>query len=98
MLPDSNTNEPESHGFIRFRIEQRANNPLGAIIENSVDIYFDFNDPIVTNRTSHTVGEYFIHAVSTTPVEEKLATVKVFPNPFSEQTTFEIKTEKPYKI
>ena len=97
MLPDSNTNESESHGFIRFRIGQKANNPLGTVIVNSADIFFDFNDPIHTNTTFHTVGEYFIQAVSTQPVEQKLANVKIFPNPFSEQTTFEIDTEDQYK-
>lgn len=97
MLPDSSTNEPESHGFIRFRIGQRANNPLGTVIENSADIFFDFNEAVVTNTTFHTVGEYFIKAVSTKSIKEKLATVKVFPNPFSEQATFEIETEERYK-
>jgi hypothetical protein len=97
MLPDSNTNEPASHGFIRFRIGQRANNPLGTIIENSADIFFDFNDAVVTNTTFHTVGEYFILAVSTQPIKEKLASVKVFPNPFTTQATFEIDTKIPYQ-
>jgi hypothetical protein len=97
MLPDSNTNEPASHGFIRFRIGQKANNPLGTIIENSADIFFDFNDAIVTNTTVHTVGEYFILAVSTKSIKEKLATVKVFPNPFTAQATFEIQTKIPYQ-
>ncbi len=97
MLPDSNTNEPESHGFIRFRIGQKANNPLGTVIENSADIFFDFNEPIITNTTFHTVGEYFIQAVSTQPIEQQLATVKIFPNPFSEQTTIEIETDKRYQ-
>jgi hypothetical protein len=97
MLPDSNTNEPESHGFIRFKISQKANNAIGTIIENDAAIYFDFNAPIITNTTFHTVGENFIQVVSTKPAKEKLATVKVFPNPFSEQATFEIETEKNYQ-
>ena len=97
MLPDSSTNEPASHGFIRFRIGQRANNPLGTVIENSADIFFDFNEAVVTNTTFHTVGESFILAVSTKPIKEKLAAVKVFPNPFSEQATFEINTKIPYQ-
>lgn len=97
MLPDSNTNEPESHGFIRFKIGQKANNPLGTVIENSAAIYFDFNAPIITNMTFHTVGENFIQVVSTQPIKEKLANVKVFPNPFTEQATFEIETDKRYQ-
>lgn len=60
MLPDSNTNEAASHGFIRFRIAQKANNAIGTVIENSAAIYFDFNAPIVTNTTLHTVDENFV--------------------------------------
>lgn len=97
MLADSNTNEPESHGFIRFKISQKTNNGIGTVIENSAAIYFDFNAPIITNTTFHTIGENFIEVVSTKSAKEKLATVKVFPNPFSTQTTFEIETEKRYK-
>ncbi|MFK7949150.1 MAG: T9SS type A sorting domain-containing protein [Saprospiraceae bacterium] len=97
MLPDSNTNEQESHGFVRFRIGQKANNPLGTVIENSADIFFDFNAPIITNTTFHTVGEFFIQTVSTQPIKDKLANVKIFPNPFSEQTTIEVETDKRYK-
>lgn len=97
MLPDSNTNEPESHGYIRFKINQKANNPIGIIIENTAGIYFDFNEPIITNTTFHTVGENFIQVVSTKSVKEKLANVNVFPNPFSTQATFEIETDERYK-
>lgn len=98
MLPDSNVNESASHGFIRFRISQKNNNTIGTVIENSAAIYFDFNAPIITNTTFHTVGENFIEVISnTTTVAEKLATVKVFPNPFSTQATFEIETEEYYQ-
>lgn len=97
MLPDSNSNEAESHGYIRFKINQKMNNPLGSVIENSADIYFDFNEPIITNTTVHTIGENFVQVVSTKPIKEKLANVKVFPNPFSEQATFEIETDKNYQ-
>jgi PKD repeat protein len=60
MLPDSNANEPASHGFVRFKIAQKANNPIGTIIENDAAIYFDFNAPIITNITLHTIDENFI--------------------------------------
>jgi hypothetical protein len=56
MLLDSNTNEAASHGFVKFRISQNDNNPDGTIIENKAAIYFDYNDPIITNYTLHTVG------------------------------------------
>ncbi len=56
LLVDSNANEPESHGFFKFNIKQKTANPIGTLIENSAAIYFDFNDPIITNTIFHTVG------------------------------------------
>ncbi len=50
-LLDSTSNEPESHGFVEFKIQQQANNPVGSIINNKALIYFDYNAPIITNQT-----------------------------------------------
>jgi hypothetical protein len=94
MLPDSNVNEPASHGFVKFRISQRPGNPLGAVIENSAAIYFDFNAPIITNTTFHTIGENFIvtdPVLSAAPGGQTPPIVKVYPNPFLEKATFELK-------
>lgn len=55
QLPDSNSNEPGSHGYIHYRIRQKANNPLGTEIKNTAYIYFDFNDPVITNTTLNTL-------------------------------------------
>ncbi len=48
LLPDSNANEAASHGFVNFRIRPR--NPVlpGITIENTANIYFDFNPPVIT--------------------------------------------------
>jgi len=92
MLVDSNANEPLSHGFFRYRIEQQIDNPLGTIIENTAAIYFDYNPPIFTNTTFHTVGENFIPVVMTVEnVYEEGVDVLVYPNPFDQQTTIEVK-------
>ena len=49
LLPDSNVNEPASHGLIGFRV--RLDEPVlpGTLISNAADIFFDFNPPIRTN-------------------------------------------------
>jgi uncharacterized repeat protein (TIGR01451 family) len=39
-----------SHGFVRFRIAQRPDNPHGTVIANQAHITFDYNAPIATNR------------------------------------------------
>jgi len=48
-LPDSNRNEPGSHGFITYQLKPSAGVALGDTIKNAASIYFDFNLPIKTN-------------------------------------------------
>lgn len=60
MLPDSNTNEPASHGFVNFIVSQRQANPNGTVISNQAAIFFDFNEPVYTNTYSHTIGSDFV--------------------------------------
>jgi hypothetical protein len=86
LLPDSNTNEPLSHGFIAYEITPRPTAALGDVIENTAAIYFDFNAPIITNTTQ-------------TPVAEKLgfgrdlsvsAGLRVYPNPATDRMTVQL--------
>ena len=55
LLVDSVKNEPDSHGFVKFNIEQKPNNPDGTVIENTAGIYFDFNAPIITPPVFNTI-------------------------------------------
>lgn len=55
MLPDSNSNEPGSHGYIQYRIKRTNNNTPGTQIKNTAYIYFDFNEPVVTNTAINTI-------------------------------------------
>ncbi|MBK7483867.1 MAG: T9SS type A sorting domain-containing protein [Flavobacteriales bacterium] len=48
LLPDSNVNEPRSHGFASFRIKPHEPVLPGSTIENTANIYFDFNPPVIT--------------------------------------------------
>jgi uncharacterized repeat protein (TIGR01451 family) len=57
QLPDSTHDEPNSHGYVRFRIGQKPENGLGNVISNQAAITFDYNSPILTNVTINTVGE-----------------------------------------
>jgi hypothetical protein len=50
LLPDSNTNEAASHGFVKFRIKAATNLQAGDTIRNQASIYFDYNLPVVTNE------------------------------------------------
>ena len=55
MLADSNSNEPASHVYIQYRIKRNSNNTPGTQIKNTAYIYFDFNEPVVTNTTINTI-------------------------------------------
>lgn len=56
LLPDSNVNEPASHGQVEFAIKVLNSLALGDSIENTAAIYFDFNAPVITNTTSTVVA------------------------------------------
>ncbi len=49
FLPDSFSNEPASHGFVAFNIRTQPNLPDGDSVLNRAAIYFDYNDPVITN-------------------------------------------------
>jgi uncharacterized repeat protein (TIGR01451 family) len=83
MLPDSNVNEPLSHGFVKFKVQQNANLPIGTVLNNSASIYFDYNAPVLTNNTFLTIGDMEqILTVNTDIIEYQKAMVGVYPNPF----------------
>lgn len=58
LLPDSNVNEPLSHGLVGFRIKPKQPLLPGTFLSNVCDIYFDFNPPVHTNtaEVEATVG------------------------------------------
>ncbi len=49
LLPDSSTDELNSHGYLRYRIKPISSLVAGDSILNNANIYFDFNNPVVTN-------------------------------------------------
>ena len=55
-LPDSTADERSSHGFVKFAINVKTNLSLADQIENKAYIYFDFNQPVITNTVGSTVG------------------------------------------
>jgi hypothetical protein len=80
-LPDSTTNLAASQGFVSFSIAQQRDLEEGTVIENSAGIYFDFNDPIITNTTFHTIAELITIVNESVSVASPELTVKVSPNP-----------------
>lgn len=95
-LVDSFRNEKLSHGFIKFKIQQKLNNANGTKIYNKADIYFDYNAPITTNQTYHTIGQNFVQVnliTATKNIKFNVKNVKVFPNPFREKTQIIVESD-----
>lgn len=92
LLPDSATNEPGSNGFVTFRVSPKKDLSLGTVIRNRAAIYFDFNPPIITNETLHTLGRDFVTVDVETPAQEA-PSLAVYPNPFRNATHFQFGRE-----
>lgn len=54
-LPDSTTDLLGSQGYVSYRVKARSGLLPGDEITNSAGIYFDFNEPILTNTVTHVV-------------------------------------------
>ena len=82
-LPDSNTNEPASHGYVQYKVKLKDNLPIGTAINNTAYIYFDFNAPVVTNTTTNTI------TVNTgiSEFSNQHSTFSIYPNPTSSSIT-----------
>jgi hypothetical protein len=52
---DSIALSPDAQGWVKFRIAQRPDLPNGTIIRNSATVGFDFDAPVTTNETYHTI-------------------------------------------
>lgn len=98
MLPDSNTNELASHGFMQFNIQQQTNNPLGSLIENNAAIYFDSNAPVITNTAFHTIGVLPFSVQTEKTLLSPETTLNVYPNPFLQKATFELNDKTPRNL
>ncbi|MBP6732577.1 MAG: T9SS type A sorting domain-containing protein, partial [Chitinophagales bacterium] len=89
MLPDSNSNEPQSHGHVTFSILPKPNLGKGTQITNTADIYFDYNAPVATNSTLNTID----YELSVADLENGKVAITLMPNPFKEFTTIKIDGE-----
>jgi uncharacterized repeat protein (TIGR01451 family) len=76
LLVDSTTNEPLSHGFVKFRVKPLPEFDYGSMIPNKAGIFFDFNAPVLTNQADLTIE----HVVRTKEIRD-LVQFNLFPNP-----------------
>lgn len=89
-LPDSLSNEPGSHGYIQYKIKLKENLPVGTQVDNTAYIYFDFNEPIITNTTTNTITEIKdTSIVGIKPVGDGYS-LSIFPNPANQTISISV--------
>jgi len=91
LLPDNKTDEPKSHGFVRFKIQPKKGSKDGVEISNQAAIYFDFNEPVITNTVLNTLGEPW--TVGWTASELSMSDWRIFPNPSEGKATVQTTLE-----
>lgn len=82
-LPSESMDEPNSHGYVYFKIKPLPGYSEGDIIANTADIYFDFNPTITTN----TFETEFVANLSVG--EFVSANYTMYPNPANTVVHFE---------
>ncbi|MEP7168282.1 MAG: hypothetical protein ABI855_02830 [Bacteroidota bacterium] len=82
-LPDSNSSEPLSLGYIEYSILPMQGLADGTDIENSASIYFDFNAPVQTNIVQNTLQTNIVNVPEITSISNFI----IYPVPASEKLT-----------
>jgi|GEM_PF-2878125 uncharacterized repeat protein (TIGR01451 family) len=88
-LPPADSNADMSHGYVRYSIVPSDTMQLGQYVSNSASIYFDFNNPVVTNTVTLQYVSKYPNAVINVP--DATNSITLFPNPTTDQLF--IKTE-----
>ncbi len=93
LLADSNVNEPASHGFVRYKVKPKSNLQVGDSIKNFAAIYFDFNEPVITNTAK-------THILLFTGLSEQISTSELFvyPNPSSQEINIQVSNTQGKRI
>jgi len=93
MLPDSNSNEPASHGYVKFKIHQHPGNQISTEITNQAAIFFDYNPAVITNDVFNIIGD-MEQIFTDNPEINTQQQVDVFPNPAADYVLFNVNADK----
>lgn len=81
QLPTKDMNELLSQGMFSYTIAHKSDLALGTQIKNKAAIYFDYNDPVITNEVLNTLYD-------PSGIEEAMANplhdMAIYPNPASD--------------
>lgn len=80
MLPDSNANLLLSQGSVIFSIDHDPSLTGGDVILNEAAIYFDFNEPVITNVSRHVIAKDGL-PVGLRAITAQTISMSIYPNP-----------------
>lgn len=92
-LPHKDADEEASQGFVAYSIKTKKGLPLGTQFKNSAAIYFDFNEPVITNTTLNTIDLLSVEQIA----EREKQQVLVYPNPTSDEFVITLHEESVYE-
>lgn len=85
-LPYKDQDELASNGMVIYTIKTKKNLPIGTRFTNSAAIYFDFNEPVITNTTVNTLADLSVGNV----VSGNNNGVTIYPNPTNDVFTIRL--------
>ena len=85
-LPDSSTNASSSQGYVQYKVKLKNNLSVGAVINNTASVRFNFNPPVITNTTSDTV----IINTDIPSIGVQQFKITIYPNPATNQLNIKI--------
>jgi len=90
FLPDSTTDYEGSNGYVIYSLEYNEGLPENTVVNNTANIFFDFNPAIVTNTTNNIVVKEYPTSTSD-PNENRIF---VYPNPATNYLQFSKNVDK----
>ncbi len=99
-LPDSASDPEGSNGYIIFKISPREGMAVNSVVSNEVNIYFDFNAPILTNTATTTFTNDIpcIHTDDLNLFEIEQSSFTVYPNPTDNTITFKVRDNQTHPL
>ncbi|MES2620548.1 MAG: T9SS type A sorting domain-containing protein [Bacteroidota bacterium] len=85
-LPDSVSNEPASHGMVKFKVKMKPSLAPGTEIKNRAAIYFDSNPRILTNTALNTIETN----TAVTQISNSKSAIRISPNPATTSITLQL--------
>lgn len=99
-LPDSASDPIGSNGYVVFKISPRAGMTINSVVSNEVNIYFDYNSPILTNTATTTFTNDIpcIHTDDLGLFETEQSNFTVYPNPTDNNITFKLTNNQGHQL